>query len=325
LLCTACGFDWDGLDPRLGGGGAGQGGEAGAAGPGGSGTGGTGTGVGGAGGTGGTGGIPCPDIFAAPEETTFGDIAPIAELQGGFSDDDPMVRDDLLELYFNSNRDGDPHQIYRATRDCAADPWPTPMMVSNFDLGMESTTPVLSTDAETMYLAYSATASPQDFDIHRAQRPSPNSANWSTPQPVAELNTTATDRPSWLSPDELTLLMDSQRNGDSDIFVAQRSSTGASWGTPVAVTELNTLADEVGAWSSPDGLTLYFRRTVSGMAGEIYRATRASTGDPWSSIELVAELSTAESEDDPWLSPNGRLMLFSRNVDGVSTLHQALR
>src|SRR5262245_53540373 len=69
------------------------------------------------------------------------------------------------------------------------------------------------------------------------------------------------------------------------------------WGTP-APTFAGTDDDDPSL--TADLRELYFNR-----ASDIYRATRASPSDAWSTPELVAELSSAASETTPEITGDG--------------------
>ncbi|HEX4517205.1 MAG TPA: hypothetical protein VH054_26855 [Polyangiaceae bacterium] len=60
-----------------------------------------------------------------------------------------------------------------------------------------------------------------------------------------------------------------------DIWMASRASQTDAWGTPVAVTELNTNGFDVPSWLSADGCELYFTRAPNGSGNaDMYSARR---------------------------------------------------
>ena len=65
---------------------------------------------------------------------------------------------------------------------------------------------------------------------------------------------------------------------------------------------------------SSDALSIYWcsRR---GASADIWSATRPSREQPFVEIALVDELNTSLDEDDPWISPDGRTMYFSRGTE----------
>ena len=69
----------------------------------------------------------------------------------------------------------------------------------------------------------------------------------------------------FLTADGLTLFYASSVEQDrSDLYVVTRTSTNARFGAPVALTDVNSPADERDPWLSPDGKTLYFAADSDG-------------------------------------------------------------
>jgi len=270
------------------------------------------------------GGSDCGASDAGAPAVEFAEPTLADLVASDYNADDPAFTGDLLELYFNSDLEGLPHKIFRSLRVCPTDRWGTPAEVSELSNDLSSTTPALSPDGLTMFLAYSLDTATKQFDIYVTTRPS-RDAVWSTPTVVAELSSPETDRPNWVSVDLLTIGIDSVRSGDNDLFVATRSTMEAAWEPPVAVDTLNTAEYEGDAWLSPDRLTTYFLKVVTGQAGEIYRATRADPQSKWNAPEPVSELNTTANESDPWLSPDGRYVMFTRRLDGKDRLYEAFR
>lgn len=307
-----CSFDWDALDPR----GLAAGGGAGGL---------PGTGGGGAGGSGGGGGDGCPgDGLGGALALTFSDPVAIPELAAeGFADDDPSFTSDRRELYFNSNRSGEPFQTFRSTRLCPGDPWGAPAEVLELSTPEESTTPRISPNGLVLLLSYGDLVNKQ-FDIFmsiRATRDEP----WPTPEAMPELNTVAPDRPNWVSDDGLRAGLDSDVSGAGDLFVAERGAVGDSWPVPAPLDDLNTTLSELSGWQSPDRLTIYFAGAVTGRGSDLFRARRAAPTDPWGPREALDELNTDENENDPWVSPDERYIMFSRSVDGNPRIFHASR
>lgn len=298
-LLVACSFAWDDFDPRQRAQNPSGGGDA--------------------GGMGGAGGSDCPALFTDPPGDTFGPAEPIPIGAG----DDPHVSHDLLELYFNADG-GERFTIWRATRSCPGDPWGDPHEVAELDTGDEATSPVLSPDGLTLYLSYADDPTLKIFDIHESRRDAPGDP-WSAPVLIPQLQSFAADRANWISADGATLGLDSARSGDLDLFIATRSDADPDWGIPTVIGELTTDADESESSITGDGLTIVFGRDVPGVAGEIFRAERSSPSATWDPPQPIAELNTSADESDPWISPDGRIILFTRQVRGEPLIHQAVR
>jgi hypothetical protein len=75
-----------------------------------------------------------PDIYVSEqaEDGSFGPAEPVAELNSAFSDIQPNVRKDGLEVVFASNRRaGTDQDVYVATRETADDPFSAPVSVGD--------------------------------------------------------------------------------------------------------------------------------------------------------------------------------------------------
>jgi hypothetical protein len=121
---------------------------------------------------------------------------------------------------------------------------------------------------------------------------------WSVPEPVEALNTFSDEVPMCISRDGLSLYI--QRTNpvtDRDLYVVHRPDLEAEWGAPVKLPNtINTNAEELGAFLSIDGLSLYFGSyRAGGMGGcDLYvsRRTNAAADGGWQPPE---NLSTVNS------------------------------
>jgi hypothetical protein len=101
---------------------------------------------------------------------------------------------------------------------------------------------------------------------------------------------------------------------DASVDAKPQQKTGPF--RPAAVIEeLKTAnADEFQPTLSADGLELYFASNRAGSVGlyDIWEASRADVDQPWSDIKRVEPLATTLEEFQPRLSPDGKMMMFSR-------------
>ncbi len=91
------------------------------------------------------------------------------------------------------------------------------------------------------------------------------------------------DREPSITQDGLELVFASNRltmNQNFTLFVATRSSAGAAWSNPSAISSFSSTYVNNGAAISADGLSLYFNG-FGGTAGNEYVLTRASRTDAW--------------------------------------------
>jgi hypothetical protein len=105
-----------------------------------------------------------------------------------------------------------------------------------------------------------------------------------------------------------------------------RCNPMAAFGKPVALTSLDTSADEEHADLSADELTIYFSSTRPGGAGgfDIYQATRGSTSEPFGNAILVQGINTAGDERTPRMAGNGLSMYAMIAASSFPGLHIAL-
>lgn len=96
-----------------------------------------------------------------------------------------------------------------------------------------------------------------------------------------------------------------------------RCDPNKRFGTPVAVTELNspTPNNDYAPSLSPDELTITFGSTRPGGPGSIdaYIATRASTSAPWGAPALIAGVNTTGQDSRPIMSGDQLTMYFEYN------------
>jgi hypothetical protein len=236
------------------------------------------------------------------------------------NDDDPSATGDLLELYFD--RAGN---IYVTTRASLTSPWTDPVMVAEVSSASTETTPEVSYDGLTLYFASNRAPTLGTYDIWVSTRAT-RSAAWGTPVRVDELSSTAAEGAS-AQTHALTIVLDTNRAGmgNLDIYAAERTSPIAPWGAPVPLQGINTDDfNEGNPMMTEDRLTLYFDSNRTGNI-DIFVATRPNPTAPFSLPQRLDELSTAGMDGDPWISPDGRTLLFASNRDGTTRLWQVTR
>jgi len=68
------------------------------------------------------------------------------------------------------------------------------------------------------------------------------------------------------------------------------------------------------------------RRLTQGGTTDLFQATRADASSPFaSSLAPISELNTSASEEDPWISQDGRHILFTSDRSGRSRIYEAWR
>lgn len=245
-------------------------------------------------------------------------------------DDDPTLTDDMLEMYFDTSRDGGATtgmgDIWVAKRAAVTDPFGAPTLVAELASVADDTTPDITGDGLTIYWG-SDRASAGNRDLYVATRMDRSSA-WSAPAIIPELASAGPDDSGAIEfANGLSLMFASNRAGTMDLYVATRTSRGAPWSTPVAVPGLSDPSyEESQHWTNADGTIVYFSSERPGSAGrDIWLATRASPSDPFGAPVRVDELSTAVDDVDPWLSPDLRTMIFMSYRTGNGDIYMTTR
>jgi Tol biopolymer transport system component len=122
--------------------------------------------------------------------------------------------------------------------------------------------------------------------------------------------------PRW-SADGKTLYFDSTRDGKRHIY--RVGLVGSGFGTPEAVTELNTSDLEASPVLAPDELTIYFLSGRSEPNGDIYVATRAAKDQAFGDVKPLEGVNSAAVDAPGWISPDGcTLYLSSTRAGGGS-------
>lgn len=233
--------------------------------------------------------------------------------------DDPSMTADALELYFNLGGD-----IYVSTRETPADPWGAEDKVEELSSTSNETSPEVSPDGLAIYFASRRTPTLGGEDVWMATRES-RSDPWGTPSRIVELSSTGIDVSPTTRDGLLLVLCVSTTNEAAAIRQATRASLSEPWSTPVELTELTTGIGDCNPMLSADGLTIVYDSLISNQ-GDLYEATRATTTSPFGTPEPITELNeTTELEGDPWLSADGRHILFESSRGGSYGLWESSR
>ncbi len=222
-------------------------------------------------------------------------------------EDDPTLTADQLEMYLNKGGD-----IYATTRESLTDEWAMPAKVIELSSASNETTPELTSDGLTIYVASRRTPTLGQEDIWMATRAS-RTSTWDPPTRIVELSSCLLDMAATPHADGKTLVLTSSRGGIPAIYVSTRASATDPWGLPVELTELASAIGDLDAVLSADAKTIYWGSASSG-GGDLMQATRDSVTDPFGAPEVITELSDPLLlEADPWVSPEGRHMFFERD------------
>ena len=279
--------------------------------------------------------------IAAQESSDFPEFAPfsapvrVAELAAADKDQlDPTLSPDLTEIFYRSEPRSAPgggrSEILTATRSSAAEPWSPALLVAELDAPEAwNLAPDLSFDGRTLWFSSDRSGGAGDLDLWvttRVERGQP----WGSPQNLVPLNSPEWDTDGGASANQLQLVF-SHRGGNADLLLSERASISEPWPLPQPVSELNTSADEWDAVLALDGRLLLYTSSHSERADldgslHIYEARRPSLDDAFGPGRLVEELAAPGAiDEDPWVSNDGRVLVFTSTRDGRRSLYQSFR
>jgi len=141
---------------------------------------------------------------------------------------------------------------------------------------------------------------------------------WSTPQPIAALNTTADDSDPEISSDGLELIFHSRRGGGAglyDLYRSIRTSTTDAFPAPTPIVELDTAGEDQNPGLTKDGRTIVFSD-----GADIRFATRGDRTSAFGAVQTLAALSSADVDTCPEISGDGRIAIIVRGTGDLREL-----
>ena len=264
------------------------------------------------------------DTGDPPPSGPFGEAVLIDELsEDSFEDDDPSVRFDELEIYFNSNRSGG-GEIWVSTRSDPDDPWDAPDLVGVLNSMADDTTPQLSEDGLVLVLSSSRSAVVHDLWVStRDDLDSP----WSSPERFADVSSANNEWGGLLVGDALFAcsdrpggegMLDIWRYGDVDVL-------GLTAAELTNVGQLNTDADDCTLSLSTDGLEVFWEHRTAVGEWDLWTATRPGVDEAWEGLAAAAGVNDPSGDRDPWLSADGHRLYFASFRGGQWDLYVAER
>lgn len=141
-------------------------------------------------------------------------------------------------------------------------------------------------------------------------------------------NSGASQADPTLTADELELYFSSNPNTDWDIWLVQRASITAPWGSPAMVNQLSSTSLDETPEVSADGLTIYLASDRPGgvLAGEhLWVSHRATRADPWSQPVPVTDFVGGDADISPSLQQDQLMMVFASQHGGDWDLYATTR
>ena len=229
-------------------------------------------------------------------------------------------------IYFVSNRSGGlgNNDIWMSHRQCLPCDWEAPVNLGapiNSD-ALEGA-PTLSEDGRMLFFFSARPGGVGGADVYVSHRVSTDADGdvWGPPVNLgSDVNTAGAENGTYYVKvtGEANASVYFNRpgpTGTQDIYKVFVSNDGVPLGPAVIVPELSDpsgLDQKVAVRT--DGHELFFASIRSGGFGvfDIYRLTRQSTSDPWSSPEhLDAPINTPDIDSQPSLSRDGRTLIFT--------------
>jgi Tol biopolymer transport system component len=188
---------------------------------------------------------------------------------------------------------------------------------------------MLSADGLSLYFYSTREGGLGNRDVWLSTRPDVG-ADFTAPTLVAGVNGPDDDHVPWLSPDELTMLWETNRPGGVggfDIWIARRAFRSDGFSSIAPLNAVNSASTEGRAVLGNDELSMYFASDRPGGMGslDLWLATRSNAGDSFSQLTNLASLNSSSSDSDPFLSADERELMFASDRDGRMRLWRSVR
>jgi WD40 repeat protein len=273
------------------------------------------------------GGTDAPPAAAC----VFGPFSALERLTNDPSGDywSPAMSSDSLTVYFGGNRGNQPEHIFSTARANPSAAFVAASLTDGVNSMASEGTPIESFDGRTLYFYSTRPGGAGDRDLWSATRPD-RFSTFSRSAPLAGVNSSGIEHLPWVSRDELTLIFSSIRAGGlggGDLWISRRDARDAEFSEPILLDGVNSAGSEGRATLSFDQRSIIFASTRTGGQGgsDLWTATRATTDESFGAPENLAELNGAGAEIDPFLSEDGRELLFVSDRRGRSEIWRATR
>lgn len=236
----------------------------------------------------------------------------VGVINGEANDDQPTLTEDLLEIYFSSQRPGlGGGDVWFATRATRAERFSVPRPVLAASSTLAETSPAISRDGLTLWVGSTRLGGVGKLDIWRTTRSSREST-WGPLVNVTELNSEEDDIPRPLAQGDTVMPLASSRAGGAfQVYLASRPSVDAAFGAPEPLMEL--WRDESGVadpFLSEDGLFLFFSRG-SEPDGDLYLAWRSRLDQPFVGEIALSAVNTGSRDRSPWVGADDTRIFFA--------------
>ncbi len=269
------------------------------------------------------------DITAGAESEWSEPVHLDAPINTPNADQSPALSPDGLSLYLASDRPGtfggvDLWVSRRASRNSD---WGTPVNLgASINSSSLESGPNLSPDGHLLFFQSNRPGGQGSNDIYVSRRPdTDDDFGWEPPVNLGpDVNTAAAEVAPWYQQrdaDGPALYFDrGPSNVFADIYKAPMTRDGHARGPATLVAELSTPDFNDGRMTvRADGREIvFFSDRPGGLGGtDLWRSARRSVHDAWSPpVNLGAPLNTVDNELLPFLSRDGRTLLFTSTRPG---------
>jgi hypothetical protein len=233
---------------------------------------------------------------------------------------DPFLSDDELTMYLSSSRSGGT-LLFSATRAAIGDTFSTPAQVTELDTSGGVGKFSMTHDGLTAVFASTRTGGAGGADVWVTTRSS-NPGTWGTPSETdaSSVDTAGDEQDAEIDSSGVALYYaHNVVPTPQALMVATRGSVTAAFGTPAAISELNSGTGEADPTVAFGDRVIVFSssRTGTGVpAGvNLWYATRASSSGTWGTPELVPDVNAGANEGDAHLGGDGCRLYFASDVN----------
>lgn len=270
---------------------------------------------------------PLSRVDASADAIPLGPFGPpvrITALSSAGHEQEPTFPSDRLEVYFRRGVEPNGGDLFRSTRATIDAAWDPPAAVTELNTASHEYTPGISPDGLTIWFGSNRAGGIGLTDIWvstRTDRGSP----WSPPMLVPGINTTSDDLTPAVSADGSVLMLTSKLPGQPDVYAAMRASA-TTWNPPQPVVELNTPSADGSArlWAAMLAVVFDSNRSGTGRY-DLWMATRTSLTSSFADLVELTELNSPDIDWDPWISEDGRYLMFGSDRSGDHEIYESSR
>lgn len=238
---------------------------------------------------------------------------------------DPTLTDDLLEIFFISDRPRGlgGKDVWHAVRRDRRDPFDQPELVPAASSQADEESVAVSGDGLTLWVGSRRDGGQGGVDIWFTWRSEPDGM-WNPLQPLEVLNSPSDDLPRPPGQAGTVLPIASNRRGGGlfQTFFARRVGQSQEFAPlePLEYLWVDDASMEDG-FLTDDGLHLFFRRAALGQEGTLYVTWRTTIEEPFrtdpASLDLV---NSAYDERDPFVSADRTRFFFASDRRNAASL-----